>query len=608
MSSGAPVRATSSSEQSGYNIVSAGENNALENNTETSNSPKLKPRIVYMMNPSSPPAPRHVLDLIPDAITPENRLISSISTEFDFDAGYVVNNKKVPKYNESMIRHRNGIINVDYPIYLTVENAAPQVQDENGNEIQSEVKEGSMSKEDGSVNFHIAENVNEYNAVVRPLLANGFRRSENAEDSHIYWGKTNFLESNIIWDRPFQRVNHFPGSLALGNKSTLAINLESMKQYFGPMHVPFLPETYILPLQTPTAQKAIASSSGYWIYKPSKGSCGNGIQVISESLSNITATKKAVLSKYIDNPLLVNGYKFDLRLYVLVTSYDPLRIYLLDDGLVRFATEKYDNDQEQITNLRKHLTNFSINKAADDYYRGTQYSNRIQGSVGSKWTFKALKFMLEKIVGADTSRLMGSIHDVIIKTLMSVESDIVYRLESLKAPRFGCFELYGFDVMLDDTLKPWLIEVNLYPSLSSGSLLDKAVKTKCMCDLFHMLRLPAVNPEEGSSNMRKAILDKQSKSFSSERAHDLDLLQSLPELNYEYLSTRKEDQNLLREFFEENSRRRHFERIYPASNPVLQDYYGKLFRNPRYNNILQNKFLLLSYEKQTELIQSFQSS
>ena len=49
-------------------------------------------------------------------------------------------------------------------------------------------------------------------------------------------------------------------------------------------------------------------------------------------------------SKYISNPHLINGLKYDLRVYVLVTSFNPLKVYMYKDGLVRFATELYNND------------------------------------------------------------------------------------------------------------------------------------------------------------------------------------------------------------------------------------------------------------------------
>ncbi len=64
---------------------------------------------------------------------------------------------------------------------------------------------------------------------------------------------------------------------------------------------------------------------------------------------------------------MINGLKYDLRLYILVTSYDPLRIYLYEEGLTRFATEKYSKNSKDIKKKFVHLTNYSINKHGANY-------------------------------------------------------------------------------------------------------------------------------------------------------------------------------------------------------------------------------------------------
>ena len=82
-----------------------------------------------------------------------------------------------------------------------------------------------------------------------------------------------------------------------------------------------------------------------------------------------------IVQSYIPNPLLIHGYKFDFRIYVLVTSVDPLRIYLYRDGLVRFATEKFSLAPEDLANTFIHLTNFTLNKSGEvvgDYPPGVQ--------------------------------------------------------------------------------------------------------------------------------------------------------------------------------------------------------------------------------------------
>lgn len=67
---------------------------------------------------------------------------------------------------------------------------------------------------------------------------------------------------------------------------------------------------------------------------------GRGIYIVDD-ITEVNVDDLAIISRYIANPLLINGHKFDLRIYVLVTSVDPLRIYVFKEGLARFATEEY---------------------------------------------------------------------------------------------------------------------------------------------------------------------------------------------------------------------------------------------------------------------------
>lgn len=88
---------------------------------------------------------------------------------------------------------------------------------------------------------------------------------------------------------------------------------------------------------------------------------GNSDQYFIKILQkNILHTK--FLLRYIENPLLIGGKKFDLRLYVLVTSFRPLKAYLFRLGFCRFCTVKYDTSVTELDNMYVHLTNVSVQK------------------------------------------------------------------------------------------------------------------------------------------------------------------------------------------------------------------------------------------------------
>jgi len=92
-------------------------------------------------------------------------------------------------------------------------------------------------------------------------------------------------------------------------------------------------------------------------------------------------------------------------------------------------------------------------------------------------------------MGIDVKLLFEKIQDVIIKSLLSVEPHIFNALARSSKHKNICFELYGFDVLIDDNLNPWIMEVNVSPSLSSSSPLDKKIKTMLLSDVFNLIGL-----------------------------------------------------------------------------------------------------------------------
>merc|ERR1719329_108222 len=106
-----------------------------------------------------------------------------------------------------------------------------------------------------------------------------------------------------------------------------------------------------------------------------------------------------------------------------------------------------------------HLTNVAIQKTAANYDK----------EQGCKWDVKAMKlFLMTKHGSADVNACFYQMQMCIIRSLQAVQKVMMQDKH--------CFELYGYDIMIDDNLKPWLIEVNASPSLSADTSADHALK------------------------------------------------------------------------------------------------------------------------------------
>ncbi|XP_046980773.1 probable tubulin polyglutamylase TTLL2 [Schistocerca americana] len=297
---------------------------------------------------------------------------------------------------------------------------------------------------------------------------------------NLWWRTSGFPLSHYKQLKAWQFTNHIPKGSMICRKDNLARYLRCMRKVYGPIY-DFSPLGYNLPLEYTklvaecTRQRRNRESS-VWICKPVSQSQGRGI-FLFRKVSELTYDSNAVVQQYIENPLLIGGYKFDLRLYVCIPSYHPLTVYLYREGLARFGTDKFS--LSDLDNPFRHLTNSSLNKLGRGY---TQKKDRV--GAGCKWSLRQLRHYLHQ-AGHSDWLLWQKVTALVVLTVLSHSPSV--------PTTANCFEFYGFDVLVDSSLRPWLLEVNLSPALGNDCDVDAAVKKPMLHDMFDLLGLPVCN-------------------------------------------------------------------------------------------------------------------
>ncbi|XP_053152549.1 probable tubulin polyglutamylase TTLL2 isoform X2 [Hemicordylus capensis] len=327
--------------------------------------------------------------------------------------------------------------------------------------------------------FRLHENVS--SLVREVLLERGWieydEHEQDKEDWNLYWRNYPFRMTDHQSIKPWQRLNHHPETIRITRKDYLARHLKRMKGIYGTTLYEFSPAAFIMPndyikfITEYTRERQMPNRKlSYWICKPVDRSRGRGI-LIFQDIKDFVYDCMVIVQKYISNPLLISGYKWDLRLYVCVTSFCPLTIYIYEEGLVRFATEKFDLGS--LNNIYAHLTNTSINKFGPSYRKDKE----VIGS-GCKWNFSRFRAYLRSR-SVDDLLLWKRINRIVTLTLLAITPSVPITS--------NCFELFGFDILVDDRLKPWLLEVNHSPGLRLDCATDATVKRKMLHDIIDLL-------------------------------------------------------------------------------------------------------------------------
>jgi tubulin polyglutamylase TTLL1 len=259
-------------------------------------------------------------------------------------------------------------------------------------------------------------------SIIHNFEKRGWVRCAGDDDWNIYWA--NVWNVKQIFNPETghrlgetQLLNHFPNHYELTRKDLMVKNIKrfrkDMEKENNPiaakddngeyLYMDIIPVTYILPGDyTLFVEEFRKTSKNMWIMKPCGRAQGKGIFLVNKlnqlkkwascsklPFQTLSLKESYVISKYIENPLLIGGKKFDLRLYVLVTSYRPLKVWFYSTGFARFCVEKYTADIAELDNMTIHLTNVAIQKQSEEY----------NDKHGGKWFTQNLKFFLEMTHG-----------------------------------------------------------------------------------------------------------------------------------------------------------------------------------------------------------------
>ncbi|XP_050464838.1 tubulin polyglutamylase TTLL13-like isoform X2 [Cataglyphis hispanica] len=232
-----------------------------------------------------------------------------------------------------------------------------------------------------------------------------------------------------------------------------------------------------------------------------------------------------------------------------------------------FATSKYKEPTGQnISNMFMHLTNYSVNKHSRMYVIDDEIGSKRKISTFNKWL---------RAKNIDVDDLWDKIDGIIIKTLVATYPVLKHNYHAcfpMHDKTYACFELLGFDILLDWRLKPFLLEVNHSPSFHTDAQIDRDVKEGLLMDTFDILNLQQFDKkkiiEEDKKRIRERLLQGiNGKDFSQTN-----------DTTASTKSVKNENDYLQRQFQWEDDHMGNFRRIYPCLN---EDKYQSFFsQNP----------------------------
>ncbi|TNV82392.1 hypothetical protein FGO68_gene174 [Halteria grandinella] len=341
-------------------------------------------------------------------------------------------------------------------------------------------------------------------------------------------------------------VNHISNARIFTTKITTLEILEQLKIALENGEVPsalrlkdFFPETYRLDVAADLVNFLNSKTGGCWLQKKACSNQGKGIRLVgdvkaykeeimtinkqeedstqmlveklekmgieNEGGAGASTTSSAnkwkdmnmlakelreiVVQKYCENPLLVDGRKFDIRAYMLIVCMKPYLV-LYHPGYVRLSLNPYTSTS--FTDKMTHLTNNSVQKNHPDYKSLKEKS------------IISIEALVKDLVERGLVQSADEYHSRVDNKIQEIMRLVFVTIKDKLDRKFGCFELYGFDFLIDENLNPFLIEANTNPALYTDTQVQKELLPPLVEDVVQMaVEAHGFGKVEGSEEVRR---------------------------------------------------------------------------------------------------------
>ncbi|CAH1239473.1 TTLL10 [Branchiostoma lanceolatum] len=309
---------------------------------------------------------------------------------------------------------------------------------------------------------------------------------KNREDFKLKWVETKNHINYYCFKEGEQLVNRIPNNAILTTKIGL---LNSLREYERVMakvkkgrytrHLKmgdFFPESFRLDVRDDREAFFNTYQEGEtWICKPTGMNRGRGIFFISsqeevsslqERLEVMTQNSKRarlpykgpmarVIQRYVNKPLLLDGKKFDIRVYMLIACTNPYMV-MYHPGYARLCTQDYSADDLNIT---AHLTNQWIQKKDPNYEEVKDET---------VWSMEHLNDYINETCADDKGLPQDWVFNGLTRRMKDIMLHCFHSVRHKIQCRLGYFDLYGFDFLLDEDMKVYLLEINVNPALHTN--------------------------------------------------------------------------------------------------------------------------------------------